>query len=174
MNIFAVDNCPEKAARSLSDKHVVKMISESCKMLSLAVRNKWNKEGVPYYIYEGRGYLNHPCSVWARETKNNFAWLTFHTIALIDEYQLRFHTTDKFVRAKKISNYCFNKVLHWGHIVNHIKHTPFTMAIPEKYMTASPVISYRLYYLGEKLFFKNGVPATWRLNKPEWIPNIIE
>ena len=34
MNIFVVDDCPEKSARSLCDKHVVKMILESAQMMS--------------------------------------------------------------------------------------------------------------------------------------------
>ena len=38
MNIFVVDDCPEKSARSLCDKHVVKMILESAQMMSTTHR----------------------------------------------------------------------------------------------------------------------------------------
>lgn len=175
MNIFVVDNNPEISARSLCNRHVVKMVSESCKMLSLALRNKWNEEGVPYYVYEGSGYLNHPCSVWTRKTESNFAWLSLHAYFLIDEYEKRFNTTDKFVRAKKIVNYCLSKVSHWQHIginISSDKRTAFVTAMPEEYICDNAVMSYRNYYIGEKLIFKDGRPAKWNLNKPSWIPDI--
>lgn len=38
MNIFMVDDCPVKAAQSLVDKHVIKMVLESCQLLSTAHR----------------------------------------------------------------------------------------------------------------------------------------
>ena len=38
MNIFVLDNDPIKAAEYSCDKHVVKMIVESCQMLSSAHR----------------------------------------------------------------------------------------------------------------------------------------
>jgi hypothetical protein len=38
VNIFVVDENPHKAAQSLVNKHVVKMVLESCQLLSTAHR----------------------------------------------------------------------------------------------------------------------------------------
>ena len=39
MNIFILDKSPEKSAEFLCDKHVPKMLLESCQMLSTAIQN---------------------------------------------------------------------------------------------------------------------------------------
>ena len=38
MNIFFLDKTPEKSAQYLCDKHIPKMLLESCQMLSTALR----------------------------------------------------------------------------------------------------------------------------------------
>jgi len=44
MNIFFLDKTPYKAALALCDKHVPKMLLESCQMLSTAVQANAEKE----------------------------------------------------------------------------------------------------------------------------------
>ena len=79
MNIFYVELEPDAAARSLCDKHVVKMPLESAQMLCAPFAT------APYK----RVHYNHPCTVWARESKANYEWLLDHAFALLQEYTNR-------------------------------------------------------------------------------------
>ena len=67
MNIFVVDIDPSKAAQSLCDKHVVKMVLETAQILSTI-------SGGPYRPT----HANHPCVLWAGATKRNYLWLVEH------------------------------------------------------------------------------------------------
>lgn len=70
MNIFVTSNSPYICATVLDDKRVARMAHESAQMLAM-----------PFRIHKGEkriGHKNHPCSVWARETKENFSWLLYH------------------------------------------------------------------------------------------------
>ena len=119
MNIFILNKDPRKAVVEYNDKHVVKMIVESAQMLSSAHRFLDGKETVyPKRMKNGKyrrtkiwklpdhrenilyrtTHLNHPCSVWCRETVENYMWLWELTDALCDEYYHRYgkhHTTPR-------------------------------------------------------------------------------
>ena len=82
MNIFVLDNDPIVAAQSQSDKHVVKMVLETAQMLCAA----FPPGEAPYK----RSYYNHPCTVWARKSDDNYYWLCRHGIALSVEYTHRY------------------------------------------------------------------------------------
>ena len=81
MNIFAVDQDPKISAQQLCDKHVVKMILESAQMLCAVYDNGT----APYK----RAFYNHPCTIWARETEQNYEWLLNHAYAMCQEYTRR-------------------------------------------------------------------------------------
>ena len=92
MNIFYLDKCPDKAARLQYNKHVVKMILESAQMLCTAHHcygDKWQKENVPYK----QAHLNHPSTIWARQSRSTYMWLYNHMMALGDEYTKRYGKT---------------------------------------------------------------------------------
>ena len=92
MNIFYLHKDPEKAARYQYNKHVVKMILESAQMLCTAHHVYGNPDDVPYR----QAHLNHPSTIWARESRPNYFWLYEHLIALGQEYTKRYgkiHTT---------------------------------------------------------------------------------
>lgn len=80
MNIFVTSPCPKQSARFLDDKRKIKMCLESTQMLCTAL----NVNGVttPYRT----AHLNHPCSIWARESRQNFLWLWEHGMELANEY----------------------------------------------------------------------------------------
>ena len=80
MNIFVTSKCPVKSAEYLDNKRVNKMILESCQMLSTAINLAGGKG-----LYKSC-HINHPCSVWVRESLENFLWLWAHMEALQDEY----------------------------------------------------------------------------------------
>lgn len=151
MNIFVLDECPQKAAEYSCDKHVVKMVLETAQLLSTALQQNGVKT-----TYKAT-HINHPCAIWARKTKGNYKWLYRHFICLLDEY---------FKRYGKIHS-CnrLTKELHPDNFKNsNNDQTMFSLAMPEQYKSDDPVKSYRAYYLGEKYSF-----AKWRLgNEPDW------
>lgn len=84
MNIFVVDEDPIKAAQSLCDAHVVKMIVESCQLLST--------QDQLHGIVNGRYNItheNHPCRLCLCSPYNRL-WLKLHLGALLKEYTFRY------------------------------------------------------------------------------------
>lgn len=75
MNIFALDKCPMQSAQWLDDIRKNKMILESAQMLSTAVRVLCPDTDLSVYKV---AYLNHPCTIWARQSRENFKWLLSH------------------------------------------------------------------------------------------------
>ena len=84
MNIFILDENPDKAARLLDDKRTVKMGVETAQLLSTA--GNYYKGQQAYKS----SHLSHPCSKWVRETRGNYLWTLDYFIAITDEYTLRF------------------------------------------------------------------------------------
>lgn len=141
MNIFILDKNPEKAARMLCDKHIVKMILESSQMLCTA---HWITGGEAPYKPT---HKNHPCSKWVRESLGNYNWLLKHAFEMVKEYKKRY---------KKECHKCID-ILNW--CKEHKpkfklkKLIPFVQAMPDKYKERDAVQAYRTYYLKEKLRF---------------------
>ena len=87
MNIFVVDCDPATSARMLCDSHVVKMILESCQLLSTAHHVL---DGDPLEVNTGKrrytthictkknickaAMINHPCNIWTRTSGENYLW----------------------------------------------------------------------------------------------------
>lgn len=89
MNIFYLHSDPVKAANVQYNKHVVKMILESAQMLCTAhyvYGSDEQKANVPYR----KAHLNHPSTIWARQSRSNYMWLYEHMIALGKEYTRRY------------------------------------------------------------------------------------
>ena len=153
MNIFVTDRDPEVAARSLCDKHVVKMPLESAQILSAV---SW-KLGVaaPYKLTHAR----HPCVLWADERRANWDWLVQHALALCAEYERRYHRQHA---AHAVITHCEAR---GGRPVQVGPRTPFVQVVPEQYQQVDPVLAYRAYYLGDKARF-----ARWKspARPPAW------
>lgn len=145
MNIFVLSEDPEVAAQSQCDKHVPKMFLESVQLISNCF------ESGPYR----KTHLNHPCSVWARESKENLSWLIEHALALSDEYTFRFAKTHKSLEALSV---CVDSL---DSVTFSSNRTPFPKCMPEAYIKPCPVESYRAYYLGDKVRF-----AKWNRGRP--------
>lgn len=86
MNLFVTSNCPEKCAEYIDDKRVVKMVLETAQLLSTAARICGSDDN---RIYKAT-HVNHPCSMWVRETKQNYLWTLRHFSALCYEYTKRY------------------------------------------------------------------------------------
>jgi hypothetical protein len=153
VNIFALSYDVDQAAIWHIDKHIVKMPLETAQMLC----SNLNKLGetTPYKT----AHANHPCTLWAGKTKENFIWLCELGFSLCEEYTFRYLRRHK---CQDVIEFCYkNKsLLPSGSL------TPFAQAMPEEYKDADPIIAYRNYYKGAKINI-----ASWKLREaPEWMP----
>ena len=157
MNIFYFSDSPIECAIAQPDKMLVKMPLETAQMLCTAHREI---DGDDYADEEGlykRAYWNHPCTVWARESKLNYLWLYTHFLALGSEYKFRYgreHASITKLKEplKKIPNIVKKKM------------TPLAQAMPEEYKDDDPIVAYRNYCINEKHY------AKWERgrSKPTW------
>ena len=157
MNIFVVEDCPIKCARALPDKLVVKMPLESAQMLSTAHRLLSPHEYCEEMSLYKKAYYNHPCTIWARETDENYRWLLIHWISLCEEY---YHRYGKY-HASWVRLWDGLKIFPMNITEGDL--TPFAQAMPAKYKNDCAVTAYRAYYHGEKADF-----ATWKSEVPQW------
>lgn len=158
MNIFALDECPINSAQYAVDKHVIKMILESAQLLCTAHHTCPTNVSYPAKFYKPT-HKNHPCSIWVRESVENYKWLCDHAIALCDEYEYRY---GKKHASLQIIEWCSSNIPN----IPSVGLTPFKMAMPDKYKTDNPVYSYRMYYFYDKRLKFN---CTWKLReKPGW------
>lgn len=150
MNIFILDNDPVKAAKQQCDKHVVKMVLETAQMLCGTYCSNISPYKTTHY--------NHPCSIWSRQSKENYMWLIQHGLSLSAEYTERY---GKVHKSQQVIEWCRDNMNMLTFEETGL--TPFAQAVPEEYKNEDPVVAYRSYYLGEKAYM-----AKWKQNKPEW------
>ncbi len=156
MNIFVLDEDPKKAAQMLCNRHVSKMILESAQMLS-SVAFKYN-----FPTLYGPTHKNHPCTIWAGLSRENWVWLIEHALEMEREKIRR--TSKGHISAEIIRYYRDN---NFGPKSGTL--TPFALAMPDKYKSKNAVASYRAYYLKEKQFFRDGLRPTWYpVSPPDW------
>lgn len=173
MNIFVLDNDPMVAAQLMCDIHTNKMIVESAQMLA----NCFTPESLVNAPRSQKGnvrkhsYFNHPCSIWARETYNNYQWLVDHAYGLIQERKYRNpdarpHFTEEFI------TWCDCNIPD-NLDSDKDELTPFAIAISDdskcmhhnNFYTASTVRKYQMYYKYDKKEF-----AKWtRRDKPSFM-----
>lgn len=168
MNIFALSNCPRESAQMMCDRHVVKMATESMQMISTIMDLHGFKTPMKPVM------LNHPCTIWARESSNNFEWLVNHCSSLCEEYTVRYNKTHKVEEHMK--NYVdeIEQTAYEIKLNNGSDYTPFAIAISDDmqcrkqtgFDEATAIEKYRMYYLHDKWHF-----ATWKTNSPDWWPN---
>lgn len=149
MNIFYVHSNPTIAARSLCDKHVVKMILESAQILC-TVQHLWGNKA-PYRPT----HKNHPCVKWAANNLHNYEWLLEHAKALSIEYTYRYGKIHK-------SDFLINDLPSWGNWEEHVEPP---QCMPEIYRKKDTVLAYRDYYHGAKSYMakwtKRAAPDWW-------------
>ena len=165
MNIFFLDKDPYRAALALCDKHIPKMLLESCQMLSTAVRRYEEDTGTAPLqapIYKS-AYKNHPMTRWVGETRGNFKWALENAVYINHQYEQRFNKDHKsFAVIENIYNFDLD-----AHIPDGTFTTP-PQCMPDEYKHKNYVTAYRQYYVGAKTF------AKWEKGvfKPEWYEKI--
>jgi len=185
MNIFILSLDPVDAAKYHCDKHVIKMILETTQLLYMCweacgaagwrqsieeqlvestTLKKMETAGqkINYNAYKcGKGHMNHPCSKWLRESRENYIWLIKLGLALCEEKMHRW--------PKNKPHACLGhlEVLS-RNIPDSMPTTPltsFALAMPIDYKSESVTDSYQTYYNKNKqnLFKWTNRPT------PEWI-----
>lgn len=151
MNIFYLDEDPIKAANYLCDKHIIKMCLETAQMLC-TVSWRYNVEA-KYKI----AHKNHPSTLWAGASLENWEWLVMHGLAIGEEYTRRY---DKIHKSSLVISWC----LESGGRPAPKGFTAPPQCMPDAFKAESAVDAYRAYYLGDKASF-----AKWdRSPTPEW------
>lgn len=145
MNIFFLHPDPRRCARWHCDKHVVKMILESCQLLYTC---HWvlSEDAEPPYLHcaPQRGYKpthpNHPCGIWLRESISNYRWLVQLAKELIYEYHFRYG-------GKK--HKCEEHIEWLSMVEPKLPLKGLTMpaqAMPDEYKHKNSIVAYRRYY----------------------------
>tara|TARA_R100000458_G_C8278421_1_gene254538 strand:+ start:89 stop:802 length:714 start_codon:yes stop_codon:yes gene_type:complete len=107
MNMFFTSANPVKAAQSLADRHIGKMLVETVQMCVSAAR-RWGardeelpltKAGQPH---KG-GYHGHPMTRWVGDCTGNFDWAVAHGFALAYEWRHRFSGKPHFGETQMIA-----------------------------------------------------------------------
>jgi len=143
MNIFFLHRNPRRCAQYHCDKHVNKMIIESCQLL---YSSHYALEcPVPSTGYK-KTHLKHPCALWLLESIENYLWLVSLAWELLDEYRFRYgqhkmHKCD----------------LHLVWLESNIPPLPLVrmteprLAMHDEYKCGDALSSYRNYYRVSKL-----------------------
>jgi hypothetical protein len=177
MNIFVLNEDPKQAAWDMCNKHVVKMIVESCQLLSTAHHvldgseiTRTGKNGRKFKTYETSRkdfffpsllrctMVNHPCTIWTRSSAAAYHWLWLHVKEMLKVYEARYnkiHSYDSLVQYS---------LIHLPLNIPLVPLPPFAQAMPDEYKRENAVEAYRAYYVGAKSRF-----AVWPENKiPKW------
>ena len=80
VNIFVFDEDPWLSALWLDDVRKNKMILETAQLLSTAIQ--FNDPFTDLKVYKP-AYISHPCTIWARTSRDNFNWLTEYMRCLV-------------------------------------------------------------------------------------------
>lgn len=167
MNIFFLHIVPSICAKMHCDKHVVKMILETCQMLCAV----WHVTDPDYKIYEPPyklAHKNHPCTIWVRTSLSNYKWLCELGIELCKEYTYRYgktHASEKHI-------------LSLSEQIPPIPDIGFTVpaqAMPEMYKIEdaseieSVIDAYRAFYFFEKNHFLSWKGKIAGRDEPQWI-----
>ena len=137
------------------------MILETCQLLCCAVH--LHGDYTPCYKLT---HKNHPCSIWVRESINNYKWLCYLGKELCTEY------TYRYGKIHKCEQYINDLTAKPPNLPN-IKMTPIKQAMPDNYKHINPVIGYRTYYLiGKKdlLSWKGKIKSR---ESPFWVKCFI-
>lgn len=179
MNIFILDNDLDLCAEYHIDAHSGKMQLEAAQMLCTnhwvdkylgyvprkLTSEEWEvlkqakKNEVRDFPYLPTMY-NHPCTIWARESLDNYEWLFCYALALNEEHIFRGGADHR----------SFSEVINKLPDPQNIPYkglTPFAQAMPEELKSNDAVTSYRMFYMKDKAAISKG--ATWKVRgKPFW------
>lgn len=158
MNIFFLDEDPELSAQMLCDKHIPKMLVETCQMLSTAYQRHMGEHESLYKP----AYPKHPMTIWVGDSRANFDWAFDHAVAISQQFRQRYNKEHKSSRILEIlaEKYILETI--------DIPHNSFQnppQCMPDAYKCNDYVQAYRDYYWHDKQYF-----AKWNkgIDAPAW------
>lgn len=170
MNIFLLDRNAKIAAQYHGDKHCIKAILENFQMLSTVHRvvdgtlTKVNNRK-HYILNDSREevlykatHINHPCTIWSRESTENYSFLVEMTKHLIEEYRVRY---GKIHKSSQLLPYLEAPPVG----ITKTEWTEPAQAMPDEYKSSDYVEAYRNYYIHDKLL-KRGIVEYKNKNIP--------
>lgn len=163
MNIFVLDKSPELSAIYHTDKHIVKMPTETAQMISFVYHDEalWKSNVPDFMMGFSKTHYKHPCSKWIKESLSNFIYAAELGLELYKEYQFRYNKPDKHQRAKLIFEFALKNPAK----IEDKGLTEFAKAMDVEYICSDPIESYRNYYRKGKSHLH-----TWKnRNKPYWL-----
>lgn len=179
MNIFYLDKSPKICAQYHCDIHSSKMCVEYPQMLSTAHRvldgrlwygeNKSGRKLARYFLEDGymnltvykAAHVNHPSSIWVRQSLENYMWLWETWYYLAREYKRRFSRDHaSWVKLGKVLRNPPNNIPEG----KFTQPTPAMKQYPECIVEGDSISSYRNFYWADKREF-----AKWTTrDEPGW------
>ena len=158
MNIFYLHQDPVKAAEYQYNKHVVKMILESAQILCTAHHEIMGDDAtVPYK----RAHVNHPSTVWARTSSDNYKWLYNHFVALSNEYKKRYGKEHlSYTKCNTFLSVTPSKLKSIGL-------TKMPQCMPDEYKDDCSLAAYWNYYIHGKKDIANPKTETLYEQRPK-------
>lgn len=137
MNVFVCDYDPIVAAKSLADKHVVKMVVETTQLLSTAC----HLQNISFEGQYKATHKHHPCLIALLEQPAFLQWTIAHGVALCHEYTERYQREHK---SEQIMAYAA-KHLQTDHCIVMSDFDTFPRAVFDEFKTLPVVDAYRAH-----------------------------
>jgi hypothetical protein len=166
MNLFILSLIQKEIAESMKDKHVSKILLEAVQMLCSARRIVEPDDDVINERIYKLAHKNHPVTIWCRKSRANFVWALDLAEELHNEWRFRYgHPKTKIHKSYRVAMFLRENIPSED-AFEAVGLTPFALAMPDKYKSDDPVLSYRNYYMSEE---KQKI-ASWckKRGKPTW------
>jgi hypothetical protein len=166
MNLFILSLIQKEIAESMMDKHVSKILLEAVQMLCSARRILEPDDDVINERIYKLAHKNHPVTIWCRKSRANFVWALDLAEELHNEWRFRYgHPKTKIHKSYRVAMFLRENIPSED-AFEAVGLTPFALAMPDKYKSDDPVLSYRNYYMSEE---KQKI-ASWckKRGKPTW------
>lgn len=161
MNIFFLHRLAPLAASMHCDKHVGKMLIESCQLLATAHHH----HGSP--VTYKPTHVNHPSNVWTRQSRLHYNYVATLALYLGREFYKRYgkrHKSHDMLLAELMDApvALYDSPATW---------TDPPLAMPDEYKCADTVEAYRRFYASKRdrmpmVYWRGAQPA------PLWLTDI--
>lgn len=165
MNLFILSLIPKEIAEYMMDKHVSKILLEAVQMLCSAKRILDPEDVINEKLYK-LAHKNHPVTIWCRKSKENFLWTLELIEQLHNEWKFRYNHPESKIHKSYLIAQILRENIPQDDKFECRHFTQFALAMPDKYKTEDPILSYRNYYMSEE---KQKI-ASWKKKreKPDW------
>lgn len=163
MNIFYLHHIAPVAASMHCDKHVGKMLMESCQLLATAHHHFGNGHAVTYKPT----HANHPSAIWCRESRLHYDWLVDLANYLGREF------FNRYGKRHKCHDILHAELYYAPPALAQLPLTwrPPSLAMPDDYKSDDHVQSYRRFYASKA----NRMPMVYykgQRKPPIWLADL--